>query len=192
MDPSSVPQWVWDWSGSVCVMVSFYFLWTKRYAYWHFSNASLLPYFVLFETTAQYMLAGLQAIYLLFGLHGLTLWFLENRKHLWAKWFRPLTTPLTLSIFFYAVYVTEFAEFWTYLQLAIVSVSLVANWGTTRRYAWSWLVWLPVNAAQAVYFFHGGLWGLFLLQFVLFAMSLKGYLEWKRDEHLAMAGRRTA
>lgn len=59
-----VPMWVLDWSGSLMVVVSLWYLFGKRIAYWYWSNASLLPYFALFATTGQLMLAGLQASYL--------------------------------------------------------------------------------------------------------------------------------
>ena len=45
---SSLPSWVLDFSGALAVTVSLFFLFAKRHAYWHWSNASLLPYFLLF------------------------------------------------------------------------------------------------------------------------------------------------
>ena len=177
-----IPQWIWDWSGSICVAISLYYLWYKRYAYWYFSNASLLPYFVLFVLLGSYMLAGLQVIYFLFGFHGLMLWWFEDGERPSARFWRHLTTPLSLMIFLYSAYVTQFTDLWAYLQFVIVAVSIMANWGTTRRYTWSWLAWLPVNVMQAFYFLNLELWALFALQFVLFSMSIKGYLEWRKDD----------
>src|SRR5688572_20997510 len=69
-----IPTWVLDWSGSLMVVVSLVFLFQKRTGYWHWSNASLVPYFALFVSLREYMLAGLQASYLVFGIHGLMLW----------------------------------------------------------------------------------------------------------------------
>ena len=75
-----VPTWVLDWSGSLMVVVSLVYLFRKRNGYWHWSNASLLPYFALFVSGHELMLAGLQASYLVFGVHGLALWKLEHRR----------------------------------------------------------------------------------------------------------------
>ena len=75
-----VPLWVLDWTGSILVVVSLVYLFGKRTAYWHWSNASLLPYFLLFVSGGQLMLAGLQVSYLVFGVHGLLLWRLERRQ----------------------------------------------------------------------------------------------------------------
>ena len=190
-----LPLWVLDWTGSVLVVASLVLLFRKRMGYWHLSNASLLPYFALFLSGRQYMLAGLQATYLVFGVHGLLLWRLEHRRDQNGigfderRWYRA-GWVLALAIFLYTVLVTDFADGWAWLQFTIVSLSMLANWATTRKWTWSWPVWLSVNTMQAVYFAHLRLWAQFLLQFVLFAMSVHGWAVWHRDDRrrLEVAG----
>ncbi|WP_424949527.1 nicotinamide mononucleotide transporter family protein [Deinococcus sp.] len=189
---SSLPTWVLDYSGALAVLVSLYFLFGKRRAYWHWSNASLLPYFLLFVSGKLWMLAGLQVCYLLFGLHGLYLWHLEERrdrgelKFNEAAWYG-VTWAVSLLIFGVTVYVTDFAAAWNWVQFALVVVQLIANFGTTRRWAWSWPVWIVSNALGAVYYGHTHYWALFGLQFVLAAMSVYGWREWRRDERRVVA-----
>jgi nicotinamide mononucleotide transporter len=181
-----VATWVLDWSGSAMVVASLWYLFGKRMPYWHWSNASLVPYFGLFASTKQFMLAGLQASYLIFGIHGLMLWRLEHARDKAGKrfnegvWYQ-VGWILSLAIFAYTVRVTDFVDSWATLQFIIVSMSLVANWATTRKWVWSWPVWLAVNALQAVYFNHLRLWGQFGLQFVLFTMSIWGWIVWHRE-----------
>lgn len=181
-----IPTWVLDWTGSALVVVSLLYLFDKRLAYWHWSNASLLPYFALFVTGGQYLLAGLQASYLIFGVHGLLLWRLERerdgrgRDFNEGRWYNA-GWALSLAIFAYTVVVTDFVDGWAWLQFAIVSASLLANWATTRKWTWSWPVWISVNAAQACYFWHLRLFGQFTLQFVLAALSVYGWTKWRRD-----------
>jgi nicotinamide mononucleotide transporter len=180
-----IPTWALDWTGSALVVISLWYLFEKRLAYWHWSNASLVPYFALFFSTRQYMLAGLQASYLIFGVHGLLLWRLERaRDHRGetfneAVWYQ-IGWLLSLAIFAYTIRVTDFIDDWTKLQFTIVSLSLLANWATTRKWLWSWPVWLVVNLLQAIYFHHWRLWGQFGLQFVLFSMSVWGWYAWHR------------
>ncbi|MDK2123653.1 nicotinamide mononucleotide transporter family protein [Parachitinimonas caeni] len=181
-----MPNWVFDWTGAVLVVVSLVYLIRKHLWYWHFSNASLLPYFVLFVVTRQYMLAGLQVSYLIFGVHGLYLWHLEQRRDQHGERFNErfwynLGWVLTLLIFAYTISVTSFGGIWEWLQFAIVSASLIANWATTRKWLWSWYLWISVNLLQIVYFAQFELWALFGLQFILIALSLKGAIEWARD-----------
>jgi nicotinamide mononucleotide transporter len=182
-----IPTWVLDWSGSCMVVVSLVYLFGKRVGYWYWSNASLVPYFALFVSSRLFMLAGLQATYLVFGIYGLWLWKLEARRgedgvrfdeRVWyrAGWL------LSLGIFAFTVMLTQFVDAWAWLEFTIVSASLVANWATTRKWAWSWPVWLGVNVLQAVYFGHFALWGQFLLQFVLFGLSVRGWILWRADD----------
>jgi Nicotinamide mononucleotide transporter len=47
------------------------------------------------------------------------------------------------------------------------------------------LLALVVNVLQAVYFRHWRLWGQFGLQFVLFSMSVWGWIVWHRERSVA-------
>lgn len=183
----NIPGWLLDWSGSLCVVISLVYLWRKSPTYWHWSNLSLAPYFLLFASSAQWMLAGLQVTYLLFGVHGLYLWYLEARR---AKgeirfneplWYG-VTWAASLGIFAFTAALTDFREAWNLVQFASVTLALVANFGTTRQWTWSWPVWILVNAVNAVYFFHLGLWAQFALQFVLAALSVWGWRTWARQD----------
>jgi nicotinamide mononucleotide transporter len=183
----NIPLWLFDYSGSLFVIISLVFLFQKRFAYWHWSNASLLPYFLLFVSGSQWMLAGLQVTYLIFGIHGLYLWYLENRRDkknvtfnepLWYS----VTWVASLLIFAYTVRVTDFSDRWNWVQFASVTLALIANFGTTRKWSWSWPVWILVNIVSAVYYYHLGLWAQFGLQFILAAMSVKGWFDWRKDE----------
>lgn len=184
-----VPQWVWDWSGSLLVAISLVPLFSKHRSYWHWSNASLVPYAVLFLDTRQWILLGLQGSYLLFGIHGLYLWHLEHRRdHVGqpfaeVRWYA-VTWIISIGIFGYTVAVTDFGDRWNWVQFAAVGSALIANFATTRKWSWSWPVWIAVNAVQAVYFFHLQLWGQFGLQFVLATMSVYGWRAWLgQDRH---------
>ncbi|WP_135228841.1 nicotinamide mononucleotide transporter family protein [Deinococcus fonticola] len=188
----NIPPLALDLAGGICVLVSLYYLWSKSSTYWHWSNLSLLPYCLLFLSGKQWMLAGLQVTYLLFGIHGLYLWHLEKRR---AKgeirfnepaWYG-VTWVASLAIFAYTVAVTDFSQAWNWVQFAAVTLALIANFGTTRKWSWSWPVWIVVNAVQAVYFWHTGYWVLFALQFILAGMSVYGWREWRRDEARAVA-----
>ena len=182
-----VPIWVLDWSSSLLVVASLFALFHKRVGYWHWSNASLVPYFALFISEQQYMLAGLQASYLIFGVHGLMLWRLERRRDERGRRFNERAWYhagwiLSLAIFGFTVMVTDFINGWAWLQFVIVALSLLANWATTRKWIWSWPVWMFVNVLQAIYFWHLDLPAQFLLQFVLFSLSIHGWIVWLRAD----------
>lgn len=192
------PQWGLDYAVSLVVIISLVYLFKKRGEYWHYSNLSTFLYFVFYlvQAPVAYMFAGLQVGYLIFGIHGMYLWMLERGRDFKGTRFNEpfwynLGWVLTLIIFGYATYATfqskGFADIWGYLQFAITATALVANWGTTRKWSWSWYLWIAVNAMYAVYFYHFGVWGQFGLQFILAAMSLEGLRQWKLEEHKAVA-----
>ncbi|WP_293913267.1 nicotinamide mononucleotide transporter family protein [Deinococcus sp.] len=187
-----IPPLALDLSGALAVLASLHFLFAKARAYWHWSNLSLLPYFLLFVAGGQWQLAGLQICYLIFGVHGLYLWHLEAQRDRGGVQFNEgawygVTWVASLTIFGYTVYVTDFSQPWNWVQFAVVGVSLVANFGTTRRQAWSWPVWILANAVGAVFYFHTQYWALFTLQFVLAAMSAYGWTVWSKDERRVLA-----
>lgn len=183
----SLPPLALDLTGGLCVLISLFYLWSKSSVYWHWSNLSLLPYFILFLSGGQWMLAGLQVTYLLFGIHGLYLWYLENRRargeiHFNEPLWYGVTWIASLAIFAYTAAVTDFSQGWNWVQFTAVTLALIANFGTTRKRTWSWPVWMAVNVVQAVYFWHTAYWVLFGLQFILAGMSVYGWREWRRDE----------
>jgi nicotinamide mononucleotide transporter len=187
MNISSIPQWFWDYSGSAMAVISLVYLFRKQLAYWHWSNASVIPLFTLFMVQGLWQLAGLQVSYLIFGIHGLYLWFLENRRDRGEiKFNEPLWYAVTwvasLVIFAYTVFITDFKEQWNWVQFVSVALSLIANFATTRKWTWSWPVWIVSNLINIVYFWHTQTWGQFGLQFVLIAMSVYGWLEWRKQD----------
>jgi nicotinamide mononucleotide transporter len=181
-----IPVAFFDYSGAILVVISLVFLVRKHTWYWHFSNLSLVPFFVPFVATQQYMLAGLQISYLIFGLHGAYLWFLEGRRERDDRTFNEgfwynLGWILTCGIFAYTISLTDFATHWDVLQFVVTSLSLIANWATTRKWIWSWYVWIPVNLLQAILFYHLGLWAQVGLQAILASMSFWGLMAWQKQ-----------
>jgi len=165
-----VPLWVLDWSGSLMLVISLVYLWTKRSGYWWWGNASTLPYFLLFMSSGQWLFAGLQASYLLFGLHGQCLWWLERRRdqrgiRFTETFWYNVGWVLSLLMFAYATAITDLSTALNQLQFAATALALLANWGTL----------------QAIFFEQVGYWGLMSLQFVLAGMSMYGLLQWRSD-----------
>jgi nicotinamide riboside transporter PnuC len=44
------------------------------------------------------------------------------------------------------------------------------------------LVWVVTNVMSIVYFSHAQIWGQFGLQFILIALSVKGWMDWANDD----------
>ena len=188
---ASIPMWVYDWTGGIFFMISLWFFFYKLPKAWHWSNASLLPYFLLFVATEMYMLAGLQVIYLLFGGHGWVLWKLQQIGSSWAKAWEKLAIPFGGIVFIYTVYITEFVDAWAWLQFTIVSISIVGSVLLVLKYKEAWLVYIGANILGLVYYPHNGLWALTIVQIGAIVMSVAGYWLWKKqDEFQTVIGDR--
>lgn len=178
----SVPSWVLDWSGSILTMIGLYFYAFNLRNAWHWSNAGLVPYTLLFAATAMWPLFWLQVCFILFGLHGYVLWYLQDHGSKFVSKWQFLTTPIAVGLLGLAYFNTVFTDAWAYVQFTIVAFSIVASWGLARRFAWFWLVWLPANVLGFFYYAHSELWSLMIIQIPLFLFSVYGYWEWTRGE----------
>ena len=106
-------QWWLDYSSSVVVILSLWYLFSKHPFYWYLSILATFLYFVFytFSSNPAYLFAGLQVGYLIFALHGMVLWRLEHRRDTQSHpfneplWYN-LGWGLTLLIFGYATYAT--------------------------------------------------------------------------------------
>lgn len=179
---NNVPSFVYDLVGGIFFIISLVYFWYKDKKAWHWSNATLLPYFLLFIATEMWMLAGLQVIYLLFGAHGWILWKLQEIGHNFARVWEKLAVPFGATIFLYTVYVTEFVDVWAYMQFAIVSIAIVGSVLLVLKMRSAWTVYIVSNLIGLVYYPHGGLWVLTFVQVCAIVMSYVGYKQWKKDD----------
>lgn len=179
---SMVPSYIYDIVGGVFFLISLLFYYHKLPSAWHWSNASLVPYFLVFVMLELYMLAGLQVIYLGFGLHGWVLWKLQDANNRWAPAWEKLAVPFGLSIFAYTIYITTFTDAWAWLQFTIVALSILGSVLLVLKKSSAWLVYIVANVLGMIYYPHEGLWVLTTVQVFAALMSIHGYRLWKREE----------
>jgi len=175
-----IPSWVLDFTGTLLTMIGLYFYVFNNKTAWHWSNLGLVPYTLLFASLGLWPLFFLYVCFILFGLHGYVLWFLQDKLSPHVGWWQFLTTPIAAILMVGAYLTTTFTDFWAAMQFTIVAFSIVASWALARRFAWSWIVWLPANVLGLVYYYHENLWFLMVAQIPLFAFSVYGYWEWTR------------
>lgn len=179
---TSVPSWVYDWTGGTIFMVSLYYFFYKSPRAWHWSNATLVPYFLLFIATGMWMLAGLQVIYLMFGIHGWILWRLQEKNNRWAPAWERLAVPFGVVIFVYSISITQFEAVMIWLQFAITALSILGSVLLVLKYPSSWLVYIAANVVGLIYYPSNGLWALTIVQVGAIIMSVQGYRIWKKED----------
>jgi nicotinamide riboside transporter PnuC len=150
-------------------------------------NAAL--WFILFIRFDLPMLAGLQIMYILFSLYGLTVWATVHNRHGYAidKWKDNIGTILGLGILAYTVYTySDMAGYafttWWWLEFLGVFISICAFWMDAFKYKTNWLGWTATNFLFFPLFIHQGLMGPALLTIVFQTLCVIGIIRWYREE----------
>jgi nicotinamide mononucleotide transporter len=68
-----------------------------------------------------------------------------------------------------------------FIDSALTSYSLVAQWLMTEKYIENWIVWVSVDIVYVGMFYYKHLYLTSLLYLVFMGMSTMGYLQWKRS-----------
>jgi len=98
-----------------------------------------------------------------------------------------LGTVLALGVFAYAVFAYRDMEGYTWsvwwaVEAGSVLFAIAAMWLDAFRYKANWIAWSLSNVCAWPLFFHGRLWGPFVMTFVYQAINVVGWVEWVRDE----------
>jgi nicotinamide mononucleotide transporter len=143
---------------------------------------------VVFARTGLYSDVGLQAVYLALAMYG------------WREWIRlgPAMEQLRVSRTSAKAWVTLVSlgfAIWLslgaitshlpgaaipYADAAAVSVSIIAQWMTTKKLLENWLLWIVVNASYVALLLYKGLF-LFAANFLVYlALAVAGFVAWRR------------
>jgi hypothetical protein len=130
----------------------------------------------------------LLVLVLLFCVQGLHVWQLETRN---VKFDTPRWNLAALAICALMVPVSfltvDFQKPWM-LPLFSVLLMIFACYGTFRKYAWSWLIWIPFFVLEGVFSIPvdkdelGFARWTMATNFLLAGMSVYGWLEWRKQD----------
>lgn len=194
-----------QWVGGVAAALAIASLIFKTQGYWFWSIVNAVLWFILFKHMGLPMLAGLQVSYILFSIYGVWQWASVKFRIGYDKnvWTDNLGTVVSLLIFLYTVvaymgfpdFTLWFVTFngfsgmpgyaftgWWCVEFLGVFISIVANWMDVFKYKTNWIGWTMTNLLFAPLFFHGHLWGPFVLTFLYQAFCIIGFINWYRDE----------
>jgi len=74
-----------------------------------------------------------------------------------------------------------------YMDAALSSTSLVAQWMMTRKLLENWLVWIAVDVLYVGMFVFKGLYLTAGLYAVFLALAVRGYIDWRRSMRAGLA-----
>ena len=146
-------------------------------------------YVVVFARTGLYSDTGLQVVYLVLSLYG------------WWHWLRGGTgqqavvvtrTPRRTALLMVAIALVSWVTLATitrrmpgaalpWLDAALVSISLVAQYLMTRKFLENWLLWIAVDVVYIGLFINRQLPLTAILYAVFLVLAIIGYVQWHRS-----------
>lgn len=149
--------------------------------------ANNLVFVAVFLGAGLYAAAGLQLVYLAFGIHGWTRWSRgEEKDRLFVGRTPARAVPWLIgagvlgALVLWAV-LTAFTDSQVAIaDAATTSASLVAQYMLNRKWVQNWLVWIGVDIAFVALSIATGLWIIAALYVVFISLCLFGWLSWRR------------
>lgn len=183
-----------EWAGGIAAAIGIFCLIFKTQGYWVWSIVNAVLWFWLFMDFELPMLAGLQVMYVLFSLYGLTVWATTHDRFGYAvdKWKDNIGTALGFIILAYVVYAySDMAGYafttWWWLEFLGVFISIISFWMDAFKYRTNWIGWTMTNFLFFPLFVHQGLMGPAILTLVFQTLCIFGMIKWYRDQKKLVA-----
>jgi nicotinamide mononucleotide transporter len=156
---------------------------------WPIGAIGVALYTVVFYQSRLYADMGLQAIYFVLSLYGWYEWLHggKDRAELRVSRTSPLAWAGLLAAGIAASAILGFTLHRTtdaalpFLDSALTSFSLVAQFMMTRKLLENWILWLAVDVIYIGMFISRGLNLTAVLYVVFFVLSMMGFAQWRRS-----------
>ena len=162
---------------------------------WPTAIVNVVLYTLVFYEAKLYADMGLQVIYAILSVYGWYEWLYggEGRTELRVTRTNPrlgvmlATVALIGSAWLGSLLHHETDAALPYMDAALSSTSLVAQWMMTRKLLENWLVWIAVDVLYVGMFIFKGLYLTSGLYAVFLALAVRGYIDWRRSMHATVA-----
>jgi nicotinamide mononucleotide transporter len=145
-------------------------------------------YAIVFYQGRLYGQMGLQGVYLALSLYGWYQWLYggESRSQLRVSRASPrlLVTLFALNAVAWLVLASVLRQtdaVLPWLDAALTTTSLVAQWMMTRKILETWVLWVAVDVIYVPMFVHQGLIATAGLYSVFLALAALGFRDWRRS-----------
>jgi nicotinamide mononucleotide transporter len=177
-------------TGAACVILA------ARRNVWTYpvGIANNLVFLVVFVPAGLYAAAGLQLVYLAFGVHGWIRWTRgaeHDRTYIARTPRRAVPWLIGAGVVGTAALAWVLATF-TDSQVALAdaattSASLVAQYMLNRKWRENWFVWIGVDVAFVALSIATGLWIIAGLYALFVGLCIGGWVGWRRIERAGQA-----
>ena len=156
---------------------------------WPTAIVNVLLYTIVFYEARLYADMGLQVIYAVLSVYGWYEWLHggENRTELHVTrtgarvWAVLLAVGVAGALLLGGVFHYGTDAAFPFLDSALASWSLVAQWMMTRKLVENWLVWIAVDVVYVPLYAVKQLYPTAVLYAVFLVLAVKGWLDWRRS-----------
>jgi nicotinamide mononucleotide transporter len=162
---------------------------------WPTAIVNVALYAIVFYEAKLYADMGLQVIYAGLSIYGWYEWLYggEGRTELHVtRTSRPLALRLLALAVASALLLGSLLHRTTdaalpYMDSALTTASLVAQWMMTRKLLENWIVWMSVDVFYVGMFVYKGLCVTAILYAVFLGLATKGWIDWRRSMRAQLA-----
>ena len=156
---------------------------------WPLGIVSVVLYAVVFYDTRLYADMGLQVLYLALAVYGWWAWLHGGEDHSELRVSRLSRRARVVLVSIGALggmvlgqTLSRFTDAsLPFMDSALASFSIVAQWMQTRKLLETWLVWLAVDVFYVGMFLYKGLYLTSALYAVFLYLAVLGFVEWRRS-----------
>jgi nicotinamide mononucleotide transporter len=162
---------------------------------WPTAIVNVVLYTIVFYEAKLYADMGLQVVYAVLSIYGWYQWLYGGEGHTAlrvSRTTRPLSIRLALIAATFAVLLGTLLHRTTdaslpFMDSALTSTSLVAQWMMTRKLLENWAVWIAVDVLYVGMFIYKGLYVTAVLYAVFLCLAVKGWIDWRNSMRAAPA-----
>lgn len=176
-----------SWGGSIAAIISTWFLIFKSQGYWSWTIGYSVLWGILFFNSGLSALGAFQFVTIALCVTGAIQWYLVKRgiginlSRISDRWVTAFAT-VGVGIAIYAYWPSGTANVWWWLEIGSVLTALVAIWMDAFRYKGNWWGWTASNLCSWPLFWHQGLTGPFVANFIYQTMNFAGFYQWWKEE----------
>jgi nicotinamide mononucleotide transporter len=176
--------------GAILSLIYLYLSIRQKVSLWFFGIVSSVFYIFVFFESKLYADLSLQVYYVVISIYG---WINWNRgkgntgeelppirmsKRLWIN----LTFATTLIYFAYYLVLVNFTDSTVPKADSLVgALSIVGTWLLARKYIENWLIWILADGLCIGLYVYKGLYPTVVLFVIYTAMSVDGYIQWRKS-----------
>lgn len=165
---------------------------SKKVITWPLGILGAGIYCYLFYTTKIYADSVLQLVYVVMGIMGWVSWSNIKGDEIGVKsvFLHEIFRDIILTFILWvgiSLILTEYTDASNpYLDAALTSLSLLANYYLIKRYVESWFIWMVVDLGMIVLMFRSELYISMGLYGVLFVICVISLFEWKKESRYGL------